>query len=92
MRLTDEEEDALRQLIDRFHDLYEALNKAEEKLNLLDRTRNLLTKQIEKLNTDINETRNIETTITEELVKKYGMFDIDLETFEITLKEETENE
>lgn len=90
MNLTDDEENVLRDLIDRFRVLYENLRKAEEKLDLLDKTRQLLRSQIEKLEEDINETRTIESEVTRELVEKYGMFDINLETFEITPTQENE--
>jgi cell division protein FtsB len=90
MNLTDDEENVLRDLIDRFRVLYENLRKAEEKLDLLDKTRKLLRDQIEKLEEDINETRRIESEVTQELVEKYGMFDINLETFEITPTQENE--
>jgi hypothetical protein len=66
-----------------YNEIYDKIIRLESALNQVSKKKEALSKEIQKLNEDLTDIRRKESEFTESMIKKYGEFKIDLETFEI---------
>jgi FtsZ-binding cell division protein ZapB len=83
MRLNEEEIESVKFLVQTYADLWYKNNECERKLEQLTLERNSLVKEIESLDREMQNVKEQESNLQEKLMKKYGNFRLDMETFEI---------
>jgi hypothetical protein len=86
-RLNNEEIESIKFLVNRYSELWNMNNLYTQKLDNLIAERESLINEIEYLDREISSVKEQEKVLQENLKSKYGDFDIDMETFEIFIKE-----
>lgn len=82
MRLNEEEIDSIKYLVRKYSDLWIKSEECTKKLTDLNKERENLVNEIERLSYEIDISKQEEKILDDKLKNKYGNIQLDMETFE----------
>jgi predicted nuclease with TOPRIM domain len=87
MRLTDDEIQAVNYLVLKYSELWNNSEGYTRRLEELTRERDSLIQEIERMSSEMDVAKEEERILHEKLKNRYGNFQLDMDTYEVTIIE-----